>query len=167
MGIPVAIVQAIQIIGAATAVAGTVSSISQGKKARRRQAQQNERIKATNAAKAANARRRSAREARVRQAQLQAQAEAGGFAGSSTAISGEGQVSNIQASQASNISNAQATTNAMSAGNQAIQDSRDRQQLFSNISSIGSTVFSQGGGFDNLTSEKLTASDGLFGSFNK
>jgi len=150
MGIPLAVVQAIQIIGAVTAVAGTVSSIQQGKKARRARQAQNRKIKAVNQAKAASARRRALRAERVRTAQLAAQAEAGGFAGSSTAISGEGMSKHITATQASQVSNSLETTNALSRGNQSIQDATDRQQLFANIASIGSTVFSTGGGFENL-----------------
>jgi hypothetical protein len=162
MGLPLAVVTAIQIIGAATAVVGTISSISQGKKARRAQKAQNRRIRATNQAKAVTARRRAAREARVRQGQLAAQAEQGGFSGSSTAISGEGMTSTIQATQASNISNAQENTNAMSRGNQSIQDSSDRQQLFSSIASIGTSVFGE------ASKMSVTATgDGLFGSSNK
>jgi hypothetical protein len=147
MGLPLAVIQAIQVIAAVAAVAGTVSSIQQGKKARRAREAQNRKVKAINAAKATAARRRAIREERVRSAQLRAQAEAGGFSGSSTALSGEGMSKSILASKASAISNSLETTNALGRGNQAIQDSTDRQQLYANIASIGTTVFSASGGF--------------------
>jgi hypothetical protein len=145
MGIPLAVVQAIQIIGAVTAVAGTALSIKQGNASRRAQKAQNRKIKAVNAAKASSARRKAIRAERVRSAQLAAQAEAGGFTGSSTAILGEGRSTGITATTASQISNSLTTSNALSRGSQAIQDSNDRQQLFSNIAAIGATVFSAAG----------------------
>jgi len=153
MGLPLAVVQAIQIVGAVTAVAGTVSSIQQGRQARRAREAQNRKVKATNQAKAVAARRRLAREERVRSAQLAAQAEAGGFVGSSTAISGEGLSSTLAATKASEISSSLATTNALSRGNQVVQDATDRQQLFANIASIGQSVFSTAGGFENLAED--------------
>ena len=150
MGLPLAVVQAIQIIGAVAAVGGTIASIQQGKQARRKRVAQNRKIRAINQAKAASARRRALREERVRSAQLAAQAEAGGFSGSSTAILGQGMSKSITASKASQISNSLETTNVLSRGNQAIQDATDRQQLFANIASIGQSVFSSAGGFSNL-----------------
>jgi hypothetical protein len=144
MGLPLAIASAL------ASIVGTVSSIQQGKKARRAREAQNRKVKAINAAKASSARRRVLREQRVRRAQLAAQAEAGGFTGSSTAILGEGRSTALAASSASAISNSLETTNALSRGNQSIQDSIDRQQLFANLSAIGSTVFDQAGGFETL-----------------
>jgi hypothetical protein len=171
MGLPLAVVQAIQIIGAVVAVAGTVDSIQQGKKARRAQKEQNRKVRASNAAKAAAARRRANREERVRSAQLASQAEAGGFTGGSTAILGQGMSKSITASKASGISNSLSTTNILSKGNQAIQDANDRQALASQIASIGTTVFGAasamsadatgGGMFDNSKETKG------FSSFSK
>jgi hypothetical protein len=161
MGIPLAVIQAIQIIGAVVAVAGTVSSIQQGKKARRAREAQNRKVKAVNQAKAASARRRALREERVRRAQLASQAEAGGFTGSSTALSGEGMSKSITASKASEISNSLETTNALGRGQQAIQDSTDRQQLYANIASIGQTVFNTAG------AASANATDGGLFDFSK
>jgi hypothetical protein len=160
MGLPLAVVQAIQIIGAIAAVGGTISSIQQGKKARRAREAQNRKVKAINQAKAAAARRRAQREERVRSAQLAAQAEAGGFSGSSTALLGQGMSKSITASKASQISNALETTNALSRGNQAVQDATDRQQLFANIASIGQSVFS-------VASNMSSGTDGGLFDFGK
>lgn len=157
MGLPLAVVQAIQIVGAVTAVAGTVASISQGRRATRRQEAQNRRIKATNAAKATASRRRALREGRVRRAQLQAQAEAGGFSGSSTALAGLGLSATRTAEQFSTISGSLSNTNAISEGQQSIVDAQERQQLFSNVASIATSVF---GVASNAT--ETAAGEGLF-----
>jgi hypothetical protein len=136
----------IQLVGAAAAVGGTVASQAEAGKTRRRQAEQNKKISATNAAKAVQARRQALREERVRRAQLMAQAEAAGFGGSSTAISGEALSGTIAAQQTSNVSSQLNTADALSAGSQAIADSQQRQQLFNSVASIGSSVFSSSGG---------------------
>jgi len=128
------------------AVGGTVAQTVQARQTASRQKRQNKKISASNAAKATIARRKALREERVRRGQLLAQAEAGGFGGSSTAIAGEGISGTIAAEQIGSIGSALDTTNALSRGSQSIADSRSREQLFSNVSSIGSSIFSAGGG---------------------
>lgn len=128
------------------AVGGAVAQNVQANKTREEQRQQNRKISATNSAKATVARRRALREERVRRAQLVSQAEAGGVGGSSTAISGEALSGTLAAGTIGSIGSSLSATNSLSAGNQSIADSRQREQLFSNVSAIGSSVFSAGGG---------------------
>lgn len=140
MGIGLAIASLVVSVG------GAVAQNVQANKAAGRQRAQNRKVSASNAAKATVARRKAFREERVRRAQLLAQAEGAGVSGSSTALSGEG-LSNVLASEkAGTISSALDNTNILSAGNQSIADARQREQLFSNVSSIGSSVFSAAGG---------------------
>jgi hypothetical protein len=141
-------------MGAGLAVASLVSrvvatgvSMKEQSDARGEQRKQKGRVEAQNAAKAAVERRQALRAERVRRAQLTAQAEAGGFGDSSTAILGEQRVGGMAAEQTAQVSGALAATNALSGGNQAIADAQGRAQLFSNISSLSSSVFSASGGF--------------------
>ena len=157
MGIGLAVAaQIAAVVGGVTAVAGTVASTVQGNKTRHRRKEQNRRVNATNAAKAANAKRQGLRAERVRRAQLLAQAEASGVGGSSTALSGESLSGTLASEKIGQVSSALSNTNALSAGNQSIADSQQRQQLFSNVAQIGSSVFSASGGF--------SAVDSLFSS---
>ena len=136
------------VAGLISSIIGTGLSIKEGQKAEDRQKKQRKRVEATNAAKATAAKRRALREERVRRAQLAAQAESAGIGGSSTAISGEA-LSGTQASEKiSDISSGLSTTNSLSAGAQSIADSQSRQQLFSNVASIGSSVFQSAGGLE-------------------
>jgi len=128
------------------AIAGTVASNVQANKTRGEQREQNRKVSASNAAKAALAKRKALREERVRRAQLSAQAEAGGVGGSSTAISGEAMSGTIAAGTIGSISSGLDTANALSASSQRIADSQQRGQLFSNVASVGSSVFSSIGG---------------------
>ena len=148
MGLEVGAVAAI--VGAVAAVGGAVASQVQAGKTASEQKRQNRRINATNAAKAIQAKRQTLREERVRRAQLMAQAEAAGISGSSTAISGEALVGTNAAQQVGQISSSLDNTNALSAGNQSIAESQQREQLFSAVSSIGSSVFSSTGGAEQL-----------------
>jgi hypothetical protein len=127
-------------------VAGTAASQVQAHKTRGEQRAQNRRVNASNAAKAATAKRKALREERVRRAQLIAAAEATGASGSSTAIAGEGLSGTLASEKIGSISSALDNTNALSRGAQSIADSQGRQQLFSNVASIGSSVFSAAGG---------------------
>lgn len=138
------------VAGLVASIVGTGASMKEASKTRSRKRAQNERIKATNASKAATERRRAFREERVRRSQLMAEAEAGGFAGSSTELSGVALSGTRADESAARVSGALETTNAISAGNQSIADSQARQQLFSNVSAIGSNVFQSAGGFETL-----------------
>ena len=133
-------------------VVGTASSIQQGKKTAEAQEKQRKRVNATNAAKAANAKRQELRAERVRRAQLIAQAEDSGVGDSSTALSGEALSGTLAGQKIGQVSSALDNANALSAGAQSIADSQQRQQLFSNVASIGSSVFSAAGGFSAFSS---------------
>ncbi len=138
------------------AVGGAVAANVQANKARHEQQRQNKKISATNAAKATIAKRKALREERVRRAQLLAQAEQGGFGASSTAISGEALSGTIAAGTIGAVSSSLSATNSISKSSQSIADAQSRQQLFSNVSSIGMSVFSAGGGasaIDSFTSK--------------
>lgn len=135
-----------QIVSAVAVVGGAVATNVQGNKAAGRQRAQNRRVQASNAAKAATAKRQTLRAERVRRAQLLAQAEAAGVGESSTAISGEALSGTLAGERIGQISSALDTANVLSAGSQSIADARQRQQLFSNVSAIGSSVFSSVGG---------------------
>lgn len=139
------------VAGLIASLVGTGASIVQGQQTESRQKRQNERIKAINAAKAATAKRQLFREERVRRAQLAAQAEAAGIGVSSTAISGEALSGTLAAQKVGQVSSALSATNALSAGAQSIAESQQRQQLFSNVASIGSSVFQTAGGFGALS----------------
>ena len=128
------------------AVAGTVASNVQANKTRGEQRAHNKKIQASNAAKATVARRKALREERVRRAQLASQAEQGGFGGSSTAIAGEALSGTIVGGTIGQINSSLSATNSLSKSSQSIAESRQREQLFSNVASIGSSVFSAGGG---------------------
>jgi hypothetical protein len=142
------------IAGLLVSVAGTAASIEEGRTTQRRQKKQAENVSAINAAKASAAKRQEFRAERVRRAQLAAQAEASGVGGSSTAISGEGLSGTLAAQRVGSISSALDNTNVLSAGSQAIADSQARKQLFGNVASIGSSVFSAAGGFEAFDTPK-------------
>lgn len=139
-------------VGAIAAVGGTVASQVQASETRGRQKEQNRKTMAVNAAKATQAKRQSLREERVRRAQLMAQAEAAGIGGSSTEISGTALSGTQAAQQTAGVSSALASTNALSAGAQGIAESQQREQLFSNVAAIGSSVFQSSGGLDSMGS---------------
>jgi len=128
------------------AVISTVASQVQAHKTAGEQKKQNRRVQASNAAKAATAKRQALREERVRRAQLLAQAEAAGVGESSTAISGEAFSGTKAAERIGQVSSALDTANVLSAGAQSIAESQQRQQLFSNVAAIGSSLFSSTGG---------------------
>lgn len=142
------------VAGLIASVVGTASSIKEGKAVRRQQKKQAENVSAINSAKATAAKRQEFRAERVRRAQLAAQAEAAGVGGSSTAISGEGLSGTLASQSVGSISSALDNTNAISAGSQAIADSQARKQLFGNVASIGSSVFSSAGGFSAFDTPK-------------
>ena len=135
------------VAGLVASIVGTGASIVEGKKVRSGQKEQSRRVQATNAAKAATAKRQALREERVRRAQLASQAEAAGIGGSSTAISGEALSGTLASQKVGQVSSALETTNVLSAGNQSIAESQQRQQLFGNIAQIGLSVFQTAGGF--------------------
>lgn len=136
----------LMVVSAIASVGGTVAAVVQGGKVAAQQREQNKRIQASNAAKAARSKRQALREERVRRAQLLAQAEAAGIGESATAISGEALAGTQAAERIGQISSALDTANVLSAGSQSIADAQQRQQLFSNVSAIGASVFSSVGG---------------------
>ena len=135
------------VAGLISSIVGTASSVQQGRKTAKRQKRQGELVGAQNAAKATAEKRQAFRAERVRRAQLAAQAEAAGIGGSSTALAGESLSGTIASQKVGSISSALDNTNVFSAGNQAIADSQSRQQLFGNVASIGSSVFTAADGF--------------------
>lgn len=141
----------VAIAGLVVSIIGTGASMIQARETEQRQKKQNKRIKAMNAAKASTAKRKALREERVRRGQLIAQAEAGGFGGGSTALAGAGLSGTIASNRIGQISSALNTTNVLSAGSQSIADSQSRQQLFSSVSQIGSSVFQSAGGFESAS----------------
>ena len=151
MGVELAIASLV----ASTAATGV--SMHEQSKARGEQRKQARQVEAQNAAKAAVAKRQSLRAERVRRAQLAAQAEGAGIAGSSTALLGEQRSGGMAAEQASQTAGALSATNALSATSQAIAGHQARSQLFSNISSISSSVFSAAGGFGAIAGGAPTA----------
>jgi hypothetical protein len=146
--------EVLAVAGLIASVAGTAASIEEGKTTQRRQKKQAENVSATNSAKATAAKRQEFRAERVRRAQLTAQAEASGASGSSTAIAGEGLSGTLAAQKVGSISSALDNTNVISAGSQAIADSQARKNLFGNVASIGSSVFSSAGGFSAFDTPK-------------
>jgi hypothetical protein len=140
--------------GLVTSLVGAGASITEAGKTRKAQQAQAERVSAQNAAQEAASRRKTLREERVRRAQITAEADILGITGSSSVIAAEGRSGGIASESIGQTAGNLSATNALSAGSQAIASSQARQQLFSSVSSIGSSVFSAAGG-----SEKI---EGLF-----
>lgn len=144
-------------IGLVSALVGTGASIAQGRKAERAQEEQAEKVSAQNAAKEVASRRQALREERVRRARILAESQASGVGDSSSAISGVGMSGTLAAEQSSAIGGAAAAAESMSSSQQDVVSAQSRQQLFSNVAGLGSTVFNAAGGFgaiDNMFSNK-------------
>ena len=143
------------IVGLVAGLVGTGASITEGTKARREQRRRNEKIAAQNAAKEAAARRRALREERVRRARLVAEAELTGAAGGSTALAGVGLSGTLAAEKASAIGGGAAAAESFSASESAIAKAQTRQQLFSNVAQIGTSVFQSASGFEAIDNMDL------------
>lgn len=141
---------AIPYIVAAAAVVGAGASIASAKEAKRQgraQKEQAEQAQAANTAEAARKRRSDLRRARAQQASIEAAGIQAGTTGSSSILGAQqgaaGQVADNTAKTSGELLN----IGNMSAQNQIIAASQNRQQTFAAIGNFARSVGTAAGGF--------------------